>query len=93
MDFDWYGAKAACERALQLAPGDAQAKLLLGAVLGTLGQNKAGIASFRAALRLDPRDAGGWLYLGNLLWATGQLDAADRVIRKGIALKQTSGWT
>lgn len=86
MDFDWYGAEAEYRRALQLAPGNVEAKAELADVLATLGQLREAIALRRAVLEVDPRSVKGWLWFSDMLVANGQLDDAEKAIDKALAL-------
>jgi TolB-like protein/Flp pilus assembly protein TadD len=86
-DMDWSGAEAEAQRALQLAPNDANAKFFLGSILGSLGQVQRAVDLTRQALQADPRNASWYQWLSVYLRALGRLDDAARAANTGIALQ------
>ena len=86
-DMDWRGAEAEAQRALQLAPNDANAKYFLGGILGSLGQVQRAVDLTREALQADPRHANWYQWLSIYLGALGRLDDAARATDTAIALQ------
>jgi TolB-like protein/Flp pilus assembly protein TadD len=85
--FDWRGAEAEFRRALELAPGDGDAKVDLAALLVTFGQVDKAVELIQQALTSDPLHAYWYGYLGYYLSMENRLDEAERAIRKGIELQ------
>jgi TolB-like protein/Flp pilus assembly protein TadD len=86
-DFDWRGAEAEYRRALELAPGDSDAKTDLGGQLATLGQVEEAIELTRQALATDPLRATRYLDLAYYYSALGRLDDAERALRRAMELQ------
>jgi serine/threonine-protein kinase len=53
-DWDWVGAEREFDRAIALKPGDANARLWKGHLLGCVGRSDEGLAELRKAIDLDP---------------------------------------
>ncbi|HEX7323943.1 MAG TPA: tetratricopeptide repeat protein [Rhodanobacteraceae bacterium] len=87
VDNDWAGAEAEAQRALQLAPGDAEAKFMLGNLLATLGQVGRAVELTRQALDSDPRHAGWYNWQATYATGLGRLDDAKQAIDTAIALQ------
>ena len=54
---DWNGAVALFQKAVELSPQDASARLDLSAALAQIGDGAGALAQAREALRLAPGDA------------------------------------
>ncbi|TAL82363.1 MAG: sulfotransferase family protein [Rhodanobacter sp.] len=82
-------ALAAADRALALAPSDAQTLDMLG-VAFTLNNAHARAAEvFRRAVEADPGDAHGHYNLATSLMFTGDLDAAERELEACVSIQPT----
>ncbi len=90
VDMDWRGAEAEAQRALQLAPNDANAKFFLGGISGSLGQVQRAVDLTRQALQADPRHANWYQWLGIYLRALGRLDDAAQAANTAIALQPSA---
>lgn len=89
-DFDWRGAQAQRQRALELAPND---PLILNAYargLAFLGQVGASTDMLERALKLDPLQTGTLQALALGLGAEGRLDEAKAVVDKAVELQPRS---
>ena len=86
-DFDWAGAQAEFQRALQLVPNDGEARINLGSLLATLGQLERAVELSRQALAADPLHAGWYALLADYLSSLGRLDEAEQAVRKAIELQ------
>jgi len=86
-DFDWRGAEAEFRRAIELAPNDGEAKLLLGGQLAVFGELKPAIELTRQALATEPLQARWYEWLSGYLSALNRLDEAEQAIRKAIELQ------
>jgi TolB-like protein/tetratricopeptide (TPR) repeat protein len=84
MDFNWTGALAEYQRAVELAPGDGPSRFSLARLLGTLGHTQEAIAMLRQAMAIDPRNGAIWLSWD--LAAVGQFDEAEQAARQAVAL-------
>lgn len=89
-DYDWAGAKAEFERALQLAPNSGGVKLELGNMLSILGQLRQSVPWAREALATNPLSAGASQNLAWILAAGSQLDEAEVLVRKAIELRPSA---
>jgi serine/threonine-protein kinase len=85
-DFNWTGALAESQRAVELAPGDSRAKFGLAAMQARLGQISSAVELDRQALGSTPLSAGGYFGLGRKLIGLGQLDEAVSALRQSIKL-------
>jgi len=75
-DWDWDGAEASFQRAMDLAPGDARILAQMGVLKRFLGQFDEAIELDRRAIELDPLVLAGHHALGLALIYAGQLDEA-----------------
>ncbi len=81
--WDWEGAGEDYDRALALAPGDADILRKHGAwYLAPLGRLSEAIAELRTATGLDPLSASAWVSLGILQVAVGQGDEGERTFHR-----------
>jgi TolB-like protein/Flp pilus assembly protein TadD len=89
-DFDWHGAEAELRRALEVAPEDIDAKVVLGYVLASLGQVEKAIELTQQGLATDPLDANYYLLLAMYFDGLNRLEEAKRAIQKAIELQPTA---
>ena len=82
-----YDAMTAIQKAVALAPDDAEAYSNLGNTLQDLGRLEDAEASYRQAIALQPDFAEAHYNLGNTLKALGRLEDAEASCREAIALK------
>ena len=76
IDFDWSGADASYQRAVQLEPGNPEvvrSAAFSGAMLGRFDE---ALQLARRAVDLDPLNADSWEELGEIEFLAGQLDEA-----------------
>lgn len=91
-DWDWPGAQAAMQRALALAPGNADVVLAAARASATLDPAES-IALCRRAIALDPLNAHAHRYLALIcLWA-GEVEAAEGAARTTVELNPLGGMT
>jgi TolB-like protein/Flp pilus assembly protein TadD len=88
-DFNWTGALAESQRAVELAPGDSEAKFGLAAIQARIGRVASAVNLDRQALASAPLNALAYFGLGRKLIGLGQLDEAESALRQSIKL--TSG--
>ena len=84
--FDWSGAQAELERALELNPGDASTRLEYAYLLATLGRVREGIVNARKAAEIDPLWSRTWNRLGRFYNATGELDLAESALKRALEI-------
>jgi tetratricopeptide (TPR) repeat protein len=85
-DWDWHAAEASSQRALELAPGTADALISAGAMALTLGRLDDAIALYRQVVAQDPLRASAYQTLGVALGASDRLAEAEAAYRKVLEL-------
>ena len=85
-DWDWAGAEASLQRALELTPGLADAVTEMGLLQRYLGDLDQAVALGRRAVVLDPLSLRGLHALGMALIYAGQLEEAEQVYQRLITL-------
>jgi TolB-like protein len=86
-DFDWTGAQAEYQRAMQLAPNDGPSLFGMGSLAAALGRPGQAVALTRRALATDPLDADWYHWLAHYLSGLDRLDEAVAASRKAIELQ------
>jgi TolB-like protein/Tfp pilus assembly protein PilF len=91
--WDWEGAGEDYDRALALAPGDADIRRKHGAwYLAPLGRLPEAIAELRTATGLDPLSASAWTSLGILQVAIGNGDEGERTFHRVLEIDPQSDY-
>jgi TolB-like protein/Tfp pilus assembly protein PilF len=86
-EWDWAGARADFQRALELSPENADALSDYALyVLRPLGLVQEGIASARKAAQLDPLNGRRWTTLGSALICAGRLDEARAALDRSLEI-------
>jgi tetratricopeptide (TPR) repeat protein len=83
-DWDWSGADAAQQRALDLEPGNVVVVRGAGALAATLGRFAEAIALGERAVELDPLNVGNQVTLGFFALRAGRLEVAEKAFRKAL---------
>jgi len=91
-DWDWEGARAAMDNALQLEPNNADVFLGLGSVASSLGQLDKSIELYERAITLDPLGLDGLLSLGIRYHARGRYDEALELFHRVLVLHPENSW-
>jgi tetratricopeptide (TPR) repeat protein len=87
-DWDWSGARADFERAIQLDPGNAEVRQIFARnVLAPLGQLAEARAAARLSTRLDPLSPSAWSSLAAIHLAEGSLADARAAAERSLELK------
>jgi len=91
LNWDWEGAREDYDRALALAPGDADILRIHGAwFLAPLGRLPEAIAEMKVATGLDPLSASAWATLGALQVAIGRGDDGERSLARAVEVDPES---
>jgi TolB-like protein/cytochrome c-type biogenesis protein CcmH/NrfG len=85
-DFDWPGARAALDRALQLDPRNANALFSSMHLTRTVGNIDDTLAQFRELLERDPLNLLHRRYVARVLYYAGRLAEAEAMIRQVLAM-------
>ena len=89
-DWDWVGAEAEYQRALALAPGNAEILWQAGELAVTLGRFDDAIALYRRAIELDPLSARSYLSLGIAYYYAGRLQESIAALKKALEINPQS---
>ena len=86
VDFDWAGADASIQRAVELEPGNPENVRLASFSAAMLGRFDEGLQLARRAVDLDPLNSHSWGQLGETEFLIGQLDEAAADSKKALDL-------
>ena len=86
VDYDWAGADASFQRAVELEPGNPEGVRLAAVSAAELGRFDEAVKLARRAVELDPLNADSWENLGEIEFYTGQLDQAAADGKKSLEL-------
>ena len=86
VDFDWAGADASYQRAVEVEPGNPEAVSMAASSARLLGRFDEALRLNRRAVDLDPLNAGSWERLGETEFFVGQLDEAAAHSKKALGL-------
>ncbi len=90
-DWDWKGADASLERALELGPGSPDVLWRAALLARALGRYDDALSLLRKAAALDPLSGETHNLLGKTALAAGHLDEADAAFRKHMELHSHGG--
>jgi TolB-like protein/class 3 adenylate cyclase len=90
-DWDWHGADRHLQRALALAPGNADVLRAVASLAGLLGRHDESIELLRKAVALDPLSSSCRRFLGLRCAMYGRLDEADVALRAALDLNPKAG--
>lgn len=85
-EWDWHGAQASFQRAMELAPGSAAVLGVAGVLACGLGHPEEAIDPSRRAVELDPLSATANATLGIAYHLAGHLEEAERTLRMAVEL-------
>src|ERR1700756_1819289 len=86
VDFDWAGAYASRQRAVELEPGNVDAVVAAAYSAVVLGRFDEALRLNRRAVDLDPLNAGSWEILAETEFFMGQLNQAVADVKKSLEL-------
>jgi len=86
VDYDWAGANASYQRAVELEPGNPEGVRLAALSAAELGRFDVALQLARRAVDLDPLNADGWGNLGEIEFYMGHLDQGAADSKKALEL-------
>ena len=86
VDFDWAGAYASRQRAVELEPGNVDAVIAAATSVAMLGRLDEALRLSRRAVGLDPLNPRSWQALGEIKYYEGQLAGAEADVKKSLEL-------
>ena len=86
VDYDWAGANASFQRAIELEPGNPEGVRSAAVSAANLARFDEALQLARRAVDLDPLNADSWENLGEIEFYTGQLDQAAADSKKALEL-------
>jgi tetratricopeptide (TPR) repeat protein len=89
-EFDFRGAEASYQRALEVAPDNAEVLRAAGLLAFCLGRFDEALGLCRRAIDLDPLSVSTYAYLARVYRGTGQLPEAESTFRKGLEMSPES---
>ncbi|HZP86807.1 MAG TPA: adenylate/guanylate cyclase domain-containing protein [Burkholderiales bacterium] len=92
-DWDWRGAEACFQRALELAPGSSLALNGAATLTGNLGRLEEAIGLFRRAVGLDPLNVGMNRNLGLYSLSAGAIQEAEAALNHTLQISQHTAMT
>jgi TolB-like protein/Tfp pilus assembly protein PilF len=90
LQWDWNGARADAEKALQLEPRSNEVQRRHSLLLGTTGRFREAIAAAQTATEIEPLDVSSWLMLGLSYTALGESEAGHRALSRALELSPQS---
>jgi TolB-like protein/Tfp pilus assembly protein PilF len=90
LQWDWQGAQADIEKALELDPRSFGARRRFAVSLGVVGRFTEAIAAAHAATEIEPLDVTAWAILGWCYAASGQFASAHRALSRALELSPDS---
>ena len=91
-DWDWEGASAAIDRAMELEPNSADVLGAAASIANTLGQNSRSIELFEGAVRADPLHLGNLRALARRYMKARRFDDAITTLNRVVALQPDYPW-
>jgi tetratricopeptide (TPR) repeat protein len=91
-EWDWDGAQAAIDKAMQLEPNNATVLGVAASLAGNLGQSSASIVLHEQALARDPLNLSSLSALGQDYMRNGRLDEAIETFSRLVALRPEYLW-
>jgi tetratricopeptide (TPR) repeat protein len=92
VDYDWAGANASYQRAVELEPGNPEGVRLAAVSAAEFGRFDEAVKLARRAVDFDPLNADSWEALGEIEFYTGDLDQAAADGKKSLELNPDFGF-
>ena len=90
LQWDWDGAQADIEMALQLDPRSETTQRRYGRLLASMGRIPQAVAALLTATEIEPLDVTSWGLLGQCYCAAGQFAEGQRALKQGLGLNPES---
>jgi TolB-like protein/Tfp pilus assembly protein PilF len=90
LQWDWNGAQADAEKALQLAPRSNEVQRRHSLLLGATGRFREAIVAARTATAIEPMDVSSWFMLGLAYTAVGDSAAGRSALSRAVELSPES---
>ena len=90
IDYDWTGAQAEIQKALDLNANDPMAHEWNGIFLALQNQNALALEEMRRAVELDPLNADRKIFLGEILMQAGQREQSEEQLKAALQLDPAS---
>jgi TolB-like protein/tetratricopeptide (TPR) repeat protein len=90
LQWNWRGARADIEKALQLDPRSEGSQRRYGLLLATLGRSPEAISALQLATEIEPLDIHAWFELGWCFTYAGQFVAGRRALDHALELSPAS---
>jgi TolB-like protein/Tfp pilus assembly protein PilF len=90
LQWDWNGAQADAEKALQLDPRSNEVQRRHSLLLGATGRFREAIAAAQTATEIEPLDVSSWFMLGLAYTAVGESAAGHRALSRAVDLSPES---
>lgn len=90
--WDWPGAQADFEKALQLDGGDSTTERRYGGLLASLGRVSEAVAAAKKAIDMDPLSNAAWGNLGVYYNSAGQYGAARKALDRALEINPESDY-
>ena len=90
LQWDWNGAQADIEMALQLDPRSETTQRRYGSLLAAMGRIREAMDAVQAATEIEPLDVTSWSLLGLCYCAAGQFADGQRALKHGLGLSPGS---
>jgi TolB-like protein len=88
--WDWQGAQADLEKAIQLDAGDSTSERRYGGLLASLGRLPEGVSAARKAIDIDPLSNAAWGNLGVYYNGAGQYADARKALDRALEINPDS---
>ena len=92
-DWDWRGAEATIERAIELEPNNVDARYVYALLLMAMGRLPEAISQIEHAARLDPLSAQVQSTFGRILYRAGRFDEAVARLNRAVELEPRNSGT
>lgn len=83
-DWDWSGAKADADRAMELDPDSHNVIMAMAGYHGWMGQGPESVVLRRRIVEKEPLDGSAWNGLGFAYWAQGEFEQAERAFVRAL---------
>jgi serine/threonine-protein kinase len=90
--WDWTGSVADARKAVELDPGDVQARIVLGMLLAETGSGESALQHLRRATELDPLSTVAWNMLGLGAGLSGNIELRTSAMARAREINPRNDW-